>query len=101
MPGKTDEIERNRLSLHQFGTLIQTDAKLHAGCSGGALLSLKGELIGLTTSLAALEGVECRWDNDVIDESPAAYKSIDAVMAAQTDLTEPVYVLKQIVVVKG
>jgi S1-C subfamily serine protease len=58
MPGKTDEIERNRLCLHQFGTLVQTDARLQAGCSGGALLNLKGELVGLTTSLAALEGVE-------------------------------------------
>jgi len=57
--------------------------------------------ISMEQHLAALEGVECRRDNDVIDESPAAYKSIDAVMAAQTDLTEPVYVLKQIVVVKG
>jgi tRNA-splicing ligase RtcB len=37
----------------------------------------------------------------VIDESPAAYKSIDAVMAAQADLTEPIHTLKQIVVVKG
>jgi tRNA-splicing ligase RtcB len=51
--------------------------------------------------LAALEGVEVRKDADVIDESPAAYKSIDAVMAAQADLTEPIHTLKQIVVVKG
>jgi RNA-splicing ligase RtcB len=29
------------------------------------------------------EGVECRKDADVIDETPAAYKSIEAVMAAQ------------------
>jgi tRNA-splicing ligase RtcB (3'-phosphate/5'-hydroxy nucleic acid ligase) len=32
---------------------------------------------------AATEGVECRKDKDVIDETPAAYKDIDAVMAAQ------------------
>jgi tRNA-splicing ligase RtcB len=31
----------------------------------------------------ATEGVECRKDSDVIDETPAAYKSIDAVMEAQ------------------
>jgi tRNA-splicing ligase RtcB len=31
----------------------------------------------------ATEGVECRKDKDVIDETPAAYKDIDAVMAAQ------------------
>ena len=47
------------------------------------------------------EGVECRKDRDVIDETPAAYKSIDAVMAAQSDLVEIVHTLKQVVCVKG
>jgi tRNA-splicing ligase RtcB (3'-phosphate/5'-hydroxy nucleic acid ligase) len=47
------------------------------------------------------EGIECRKDADVIDETPAAYKSIDAVMAAQTDLVEVVHELRQVVVVKG
>jgi len=46
-------------------------------------------------------GVECRKDEDVIDETPAAYKSIDAVMAAQTDLVEIVHTLRQVVCVKG
>ena len=45
-------------SLHQFGTLIQTDAKLNLGTSGGALINLRGEMIGLTTSLAATSGYE-------------------------------------------
>lgn len=47
------------------------------------------------------EGVECRKDADVIDETPAAYKSIDAVMAAQADLVEIVHTLRQVVCVKG
>jgi tRNA-splicing ligase RtcB (3'-phosphate/5'-hydroxy nucleic acid ligase) len=47
------------------------------------------------------EGVECRKDADVIDETPAAYKSIDAVMNAQTDLVEVVHTLRQVVCVKG
>jgi tRNA-splicing ligase RtcB len=47
------------------------------------------------------EGVECRKDEDVIDETPAAYKSIDAVMAAQADLVEIVHTLRQVVCVKG
>jgi tRNA-splicing ligase RtcB len=47
------------------------------------------------------EGVECRKDSDVIDETPAAYKPIDAVMAAQTDLVEIVHTLRQVVCVKG
>jgi tRNA-splicing ligase RtcB len=49
----------------------------------------------------ATEGVECRKDADVIDETPAAYKDIDAVMAAQSDLVDVVHTLKQVVCVKG
>jgi tRNA-splicing ligase RtcB len=47
------------------------------------------------------EGVECRKDAEVIDETPAAYKSIEAVMAAQSDLVEIVHTLRQVVCVKG
>jgi tRNA-splicing ligase RtcB len=47
------------------------------------------------------QGIECRKDADVIDETPAAYKPIDAVMAAQKDLVEVVHELRQVVVVKG
>ena len=47
------------------------------------------------------EGVECRKDRDVIDETPAAYKPIDDVMAAQADLVEIVHTLRQVVCVKG
>lgn len=49
----------------------------------------------------ATEGIECRKDEDVIDETPAAYKSIDAVMEAQKDLVEIVHTLRQVVCVKG
>ncbi len=47
------------------------------------------------------EGVECRKDSGVIDETPDAYKDIDAVMAAQADLVEAVHTLKQVICVKG
>ena len=50
---------------------------------------------------AATEGVECRKDDGVIDETPGAYKDIDAVMAAQADLIEVVHTLKQVLCVKG
>jgi tRNA-splicing ligase RtcB len=50
---------------------------------------------------AATAHVECRKDEDVVDESPAAYKSIDAVMAAQRDLVDIVHTLRQVVCVKG
>jgi len=46
-------------------------------------------------------GVVCRKDRGVIDEIPGAYKSIDEVMANQSDLVEVVHTLKQVVCVKG
>lgn len=49
----------------------------------------------------ATEGVECDKSAGVLDETPRAYKDIEAVMAAQSDLVEPVHVLKQFVCVKG
>ncbi|API59559.1 RNA-splicing ligase RtcB [Tardibacter chloracetimidivorans] len=49
----------------------------------------------------AVAGVECRVDADVIDETPGAYKDIDAVMAAQANLIKIVHTLKQVVCVKG
>jgi tRNA-splicing ligase RtcB len=49
----------------------------------------------------ATAGIECRKDEDVIDETPMAYKSIDAVMEAQRDLVDVVHTLRQVVCVKG
>lgn len=49
----------------------------------------------------ATEGVECRKDAGVIDETPGAYKDIQAVMDAQSDLIEILHELKQVVCVKG
>ena len=46
-------------------------------------------------------GVECRKDASVVDEIPGAYKRIDDVMAAQSDLVEKVHTLKQVLCVKG
>ena len=55
----------------------------------------------LSDHAAATSGVECRKDADVLDETPGAYKSIDAVMRAQEDLVEVVHTLRQVVCVKG
>ena len=40
-------------------------------------------------------------DEGVLNETPAAYKPIEAVMAAQTDLVEVLHRLRQVVCVKG
>ena len=47
------------------------------------------------------KGVVCRKDHGVLDEIPGAYKSIDEVMANQSDLVEVVHTLKQVLCVKG
>jgi hypothetical protein len=39
--------------------------------------------------------------DDYRDAPPAAYKDVDAVMAAQSDLVEVVHTLKQVLCVKG
>jgi len=57
--------------------------------------------ITLAQHREATAHVECRKDAAVIDESPAAYKDIDAVMAAQSDLVEVVHTLRQVVCIKG
>ena len=57
--------------------------------------------ISLDEHIEATEGVECRKDEGVIDETPAAYKPIAAVMEAQKDLVEIVHTLRQVVCVKG
>ena len=76
-----------------------------ASCSHGAGRRMsRGEAkrrITLEQHVAATAGVECRKDAAVIDESPAAYKDIAAVMAAQSDLVDVVETLRQVVCVKG
>jgi tRNA-splicing ligase RtcB len=74
-------------------------------CSHGAGRKLsRGEAkrtFTLADHEAATAGVECRKDQGVIDETPGAYKDIDAVMAAQSDLVEIVHRIHQVVCVKG
>jgi S1-C subfamily serine protease len=47
-----------RTTLHHLGTLIQTDAKLGFSAAGGALVNLRGELVGITTTAATIAGHE-------------------------------------------
>ncbi|HBP18746.1 MAG TPA: RNA-splicing ligase RtcB, partial [Planctomycetes bacterium] len=81
------------------------DPESFCSCSHGA-----GRVMSRTAAKArfsvedhaqATAGIECRKDAGVIDETPMAYKSIDAVMEAQRDLVEIVHTLRQVVCVKG
>jgi tRNA-splicing ligase RtcB len=77
----------------------------YCSCSHGAGRKMsRNQAKKLFTSLdleKQTAGVECRKDADVIDEIPGAYKDIDQVMAAQTDLVDVVETLKQIICIKG
>lgn len=81
------------------------NAESFCSCSHGAgrvMSRTKAKkLVSLEEHKQATADVECRKDAGVIDETPAAYKPIDKVMAAQRDLVEIVYTLKQVVCVKG
>jgi tRNA-splicing ligase RtcB len=81
------------------------DPESFHSCSHGAGRALSRteakRRFNLDDHRAATAGVECRKDEGVIDETPAAYKDIDAVMAAQADLVEVVHTLRQVVCVKG
>jgi tRNA-splicing ligase RtcB len=74
-------------------------------CSHGAgRVMSRGEAkrrFSVEDHVKATEGIECRKDQAVIDETPMAYKPIDKVMAAQADLVEVVHELRQVVCVKG
>lgn len=76
----------------------------HSCSHGAGRVMSRGEAkrnITLEDHEKATAGVECRKDSEVIDESPAAYKDIDAVMESQKDLVDIVHTLKQVVCVKG
>jgi tRNA-splicing ligase RtcB len=81
------------------------NADSYCSCSHGAGRRLSRGAAKRTFTIADLEeqtaGVECRKDAGVLDEIPRAYKSIDAVMAAQAELVDVVHTLKQVMCIKG
>ena len=81
------------------------NAESYCSCSHGAGRALSRteakRRFTVDDHVKATAGIECRKDAEVIDETPAAYKSIEAVMAAQEDLVEIVHTLRQVVCVKG
>ena len=74
-------------------------------CSHGAgrvmSRSAAKKMFTIEDQIKATAHVECRKDANVIDEIPMAYKDIDAVMTAQSELVEIMHQLRQVVCVKG
>lgn len=81
------------------------NAESFNSCSHGAGRRMsRGEAkrtFSVTDHARATEGIECRKDIGVIDETPGCYKDIDSVMSAQSDLVEVVAELRQVICVKG
>lgn len=83
---------------------LGNDESFHSCSHGAGRAMSRNEArrrISLNDHIADTAGVECRKDEDVIDESPRCYKDIEAVMNAQSDLVEVAHTLKQVVCVKG
>lgn len=67
-------------TIHELGTLLQFDSRLKHGSSGGPVLDLKGRLLGLTTSIAPLDGIETA-SGFAIPMSPAMLRIINTLLA--------------------
>jgi tRNA-splicing ligase RtcB len=83
---------------------LGNDASFHSCSHGAGRAMSRNEArrrFTVADHVAATAGIECRKDEDVIDETPMAYKSIDQVMEAQRDLVEVAHTLRQVVCVKG
>lgn len=81
------------------------DRESFESCSHGAGRAMSRTAAKRTFTVeqhaAATAGIECRKDSGVLDETPNAYKPIDAVMQAQRDLVEVTHELRQVLCVKG
>ena len=54
--GIVSAVGRSGLSLESYEDFIQTDAAINVGNSGGALINLKGELVGINTAIFSGRG---------------------------------------------
>lgn len=94
-------------SMGQRSYIVRGKGELQSYCScshgaGRRMSRAKArKLFSVDDLKAQTDGVECRKDDAVLDEIPAAYKDIATVMENQRDLVEVVHVLKQVLCVKG
>lgn len=92
--GARSYIVRGKGNAHALSSCSHGAGRVHSRTKARELFSLEDHA-------EATKGIECRKDLDVLDETPAAYKPIDAVMKAQDDLVDVVHELRQVVCVKG
>ena len=92
--GARSYIVRGKGNAHALSSCSHGAGRVHSRTKARALFSLEDHA-------EATKGIECRKDLEVLDETPAAYKPIDAVMKAQDDLVDVVHELRQVVCVKG
>lgn len=92
--GARSYIVRGKGNAESFESCSHGAGRVHSRTAAKKLFTVEDHV-------EATKGIECRKDASVIDETPMAYKSIDAVMAAQSDLVEVVHTLRQVVCVKG
>lgn len=77
-----DPDRQKRQTVHHLGTLLQLDMRLDLGTSGAPVLNLEGQLIGMTTSMAALAGYE-KSVGFAIPMNPAFKRIIDDLVAGK------------------
>lgn len=95
----------SNMATHSYIARGKGNPESYQSCSHGAgrrmSRSQGKKTVTLQEHAKDTEGIVCRLDSAVLDEAKANYKDIDQVMAAQQDLVEPIFRLKQIVNVKG
>ncbi|HUQ70580.1 MAG TPA: PDZ domain-containing protein, partial [Planctomycetaceae bacterium] len=57
-PWLSSRTELTEQLLSQLGTVLQIDSRLQLGGSGGPVVNLQGQLVGISSALAAIEGYE-------------------------------------------
>jgi serine protease Do len=56
LPQNSSTREQDNWTVNQLGTFIQIDRSLPIGSSGGALLNLEGQMVGIITSAGGISG---------------------------------------------
>ena len=79
-PAGVQSRDESDQTIHDLGTLLQFDSRLKHGSSGGPVLDLQGRLLGLTTSIAPLDGIETA-SGFAIPLNPAMLRIINTLLA--------------------